>query len=39
MLRPTAQDAQVLLQLLGRGERAVFDLERKVLIVGTLALT
>ena len=39
VLRPTAQDAQVLLQLLGRGERAVFDLERKVLIVGTLALT
>jgi hypothetical protein len=39
VLRPTAQDAQVLLQLLGRGERAVFDLERKVLIVGTLTLT
>ena len=38
VLRPTAQDAQVLLQLLGRGERAVFDLERKVLIVGTLTL-
>jgi hypothetical protein len=39
VLRPTAQDAQVLLQLLGRSERAVFDLERKVLIVGTLTLT
>jgi hypothetical protein len=39
VLRPTAQDAQVLLQLLERSERAVFDLERKVLIVGTLALT
>jgi hypothetical protein len=38
VLRPTAQDAQVLLQLLGRSERAVFDLERKVLIVGTLTL-
>jgi hypothetical protein len=39
VLRPTAQDAQVLLQLLERSERAVFDLERKVLIVGTLTLT
>jgi hypothetical protein len=39
VLRPTAQDAQVLLQVLGRSERAVFDLERKVLIVGTLTLT
>jgi hypothetical protein len=38
VLRPTAQDAQVLLQLLERSERAVFDLERKVLIVGTLTL-
>ena len=38
VLRPTAQDAQVLLQLLERSERADFDLERKVLIVGTLPL-
>ena len=39
VLRPTAQDAQVLLTLLGQSERAAFDLERKVLMFGTLALT
>jgi hypothetical protein len=38
VLRPTAQDARVLLQLLGRGARASVDLERKVLLFGTLAL-
>jgi hypothetical protein len=38
VLRPTAQDAQVLLALLRQGERAVFDLDRKVLVFGTLAL-
>ena len=38
VLRPTAQDAQVLLTLLGQSERAAFDLDRKVLLFGTLAL-
>ena len=38
VLRPTAQDAQVLLTLLGRSKRAAFDLERKVLLFGHLAL-
>ena len=38
VLRPTAQDAQVLLALLRQSERAVFDLDRKVLVFGTLAL-
>ena len=39
VLRPTAQDAQVLLGLLARSERAFFDLDRKVLMTGNLALT
>ena len=34
VLRPTAQDAQVLLTLLGQSERAFFDLDRKVLLFG-----
>jgi len=38
VLRPTAQDAQVLLTLLGRGTKAFFDLERKVLLFGNLTL-
>jgi hypothetical protein len=38
VLRPTAQDAQVLLTLLGRGTKAFFDLERKVLLFGHLTL-
>jgi hypothetical protein len=38
VLRPTAQDAQVLLTLLGRSKRASFDLEREVLLFGHLAL-
>jgi hypothetical protein len=37
VLRPTAHDAQVLLELLGRSS-ATFDLGRKVLIFGGLEL-
>ncbi len=36
VIRPTAEDAGVLLQLFGRGENAMFDLDRKVLMFGTL---
>jgi hypothetical protein len=35
ILRPTADDAQVLLQLLSTTTGTVFDLDRKVLIFGT----
>ncbi len=38
LLRPTADDADVLLQLIQRSDKAVFDLERKVLIFGSIAL-
>ncbi|MDQ3691881.1 MAG: hypothetical protein M3406_17975 [Chloroflexota bacterium] len=38
VLRPTADDANVLLQLIQRSDKAVFDLERKVLIFGSIAL-
>ncbi len=38
VLRPTADDADVLLQLIRRSDKAVFDLERKVLIFGSIAL-
>ena len=38
VLRPTAQDAQVLLTLLAQSERAFFDLDRKVLLFGHRAL-
>ena len=37
VLRPTAEDADVLLALWARSEGAVFDLGRKVLIFGRLA--
>ena len=37
VLRPTAEDADVLLALWARSEGAVFDLDRKVLIFGSLA--
>jgi len=37
-LRPTAQDAQVLLTLLKQSEQAFFDLDRKVLMFGSLTL-
>ena len=38
VLRPTADDADVLLQLMRRSDKAVFDLERKVLVFGSIAL-
>lgn len=38
VLRPTADDADVLLQLIQRSDKAVFDLERKVLIFGSIGL-
>ena len=37
ILRPTAEDADVLLALWARSEGAVFDLGRKVLVFGRLA--
>jgi hypothetical protein len=38
VLRPTAADAQVVIELLARSENATFDLERKVLMFGNLAV-
>ena len=38
VLRPSAEDADVLLQLLERSDSATFDLERKVLMFGNLAI-
>ncbi len=38
VLRPTAEDADVLLKLIKRSEKAVFDLERKVLIFGNISV-
>ncbi len=38
VLRPTADDAGVLLQLIQRSDQAVFDLERKVLIFGSISV-
>ncbi len=38
VLRPTAEDADVLLKLIERSDKAVFDLERKVLIFGSISL-
>lgn len=38
ILRPTANDAQVLLGLMRRSDRAFFDLERKVLMFGNLSI-
>lgn len=39
VLRPTAEDADVLLRLLESSDHATFDLERKVLIFGNLSVT
>ena len=39
ILRPTADDTDVLLELLQRSDHATFDLERKVLMFGNLAVT
>ncbi len=38
VLRPTAEDTDVLLQLVKGSEKAVFDLERKVLIFGNISV-
>jgi len=38
MLRPTATDADLLVQLLARSKTAAFDVERKVLIFANLAI-
>jgi hypothetical protein len=38
VLRPTAEDADVLLQLLRRSDSASFDTDRKVLIFSRLAI-
>ena len=38
VLRPTAEDADVLVKLLARSSNASFDLDRKVLIFGNLAI-
>lgn len=37
VIRPTAEDAEVLVQLLDRSSGATFDLERKVLIFNNLS--
>ena len=37
VMRPTAQDAEVLFPMLERGERVFFDLDRKVLMFGNRA--
>lgn len=38
VLRPSAEDADVLVKLLARSKRATFDLERKVLIFANLTV-
>ena len=38
VLRPTGDDAQVLLELLHRSDSATFDLERKVLMFTNLSI-
>ncbi len=38
VLRPSADDADVILQLLKRSDTAFFDLERKVLIFGNISV-
>lgn len=38
ILRPSAQDANVLMQLLERSGQAIFDVDRKVLMFGNLTL-
>ncbi len=38
VLRPTAEDAKVMLKLFGRSEAVYFDLDRKVLIPGDISL-
>jgi hypothetical protein len=38
VLRPTAEDADVLVELLARSKNATFDLERKVLVFANLTI-
>jgi hypothetical protein len=38
VLRPSAEDTDVLVKLLARSKNAAFDLDRKVLIFGNLAI-
>jgi len=38
VLRPTADDAEVLLSMLSSGERVYFDMQRKVLMLGIRAV-
>jgi hypothetical protein len=38
VLRPTAEDTDVLVKLLARSSNATFDVDRKVLMFGTLAI-
>lgn len=38
VLRPSAEDADVLVKLLARSKSAAFDVERKVLIFASLAI-
>jgi hypothetical protein len=38
VLRPTAEDAKVMLKLFRRSEAVYFDLDRKVLIPGDISL-
>jgi hypothetical protein len=38
VLRPTAEDADVLVSLFKRSDSAAFDLDRKVLIFNNLAI-
>jgi hypothetical protein len=38
VLRPSAEDADVLVKLLARSDNASFDLERKVLMFGNLTI-
>jgi hypothetical protein len=39
VLRPTAEDADVLLKLLKRSDTAMFDLDRKVLMFNNLTIS
>ncbi len=38
VLRPTAGDTDVILRLIKRSDKAVFDIERKVLIFGSISV-
>jgi hypothetical protein len=38
VILPTAEDTKVMLRLLGKAETVYFDLDRKVLVPGTISL-